>query len=233
MSKLIVALDTSNFAQASDWVNKLRPEVEWFKIGLQLFLVSGTAANGQSMSKRIKDTGAKIFLDLKFHDIPNTVAGAVKSAAALGVDMVNVHASGGIKMMQTAVAARDEHAPDMILLGVTVLTSLSLHEMAELNMPVGHVEKLARMAVGSGLNGVIASAQELTALRPIVGDGLIVTPGIRPADSDKGDQARVATPAGAVQNGADYLVVGRAITQADDPLAAARAILDEMKEAKR
>jgi orotidine-5'-phosphate decarboxylase len=227
--KLIVALDVPTLAQAQKLVETLKDTVEYFKVGKELF-----TSEGPAVVKMVHDHGAKVFLDLKFHDIPNTVAGAVRSAAKLGVWMVNVHASGGAAMMAEAAQAAAASAKPPLVIGVTVLTSMNeegLKEIGVAGSAVGEqVVRLARLAKTSGLSGVVASAQEATMLRRAFGkDFLIVTPGVRPAGAAVGDQKRVLTPKDAIAAGADCLVVGRPITESADPKAAAEAILKEMK----
>lgn len=226
--KLIVALDVPALGQAQKLVETLSPVVEYFKIGKELF-----TSEGPAVVKMAHDHGAKVFLDLKFLDIPNTVAGAVRSAAKLGVWMVNVHASGGAAMMQEAAKAAAAAPKPPIVIGVTVLTSMNEESLREIgvNAAVGEqVVRLARLAKTSGLGGVVASAQEATMLRRSFGkDFMIVTPGVRPAGADADDQKRVLTPKAAIAAGADCLVVGRPITESPDPRAAAEAILKEMK----
>ncbi len=204
------------------------------KIGTQLFTSAGPAA-----VERAHKRGARVFLDLKFHDIPNTVAGAVREATRLGVFMLNVHASGGSAMMRAAAEAATKAAKDFavarpIVLGVTVLTSLdrkALHH--DLGVPASvesHVLRLAEGAREAGLDGCVASPREIGLLRGALGPTwTIVTPGVRPSGAGGDDQARVATPASAIRAGADYLVVGRPITAAPDPTAALTAILEEMR----
>ncbi len=227
--KLIVALDVPTLAQAQKLVETLKDTVEYFKVGKELF-----TSEGPAVVKMVHDQGAKVFLDLKFHDIPNTVAGAVRAAAKLGVWMVNVHASGGAAMMKEAAQAAASSAKPPLVIGVTVLTSMNeegLKEIGVAGSAVGEqVVRLARLAKTSGLSGVVASAQEATMLRRSFGkDFLIVTPGVRPAGAAIGDQKRVLTPKDAIAAGADCLVVGRPITESADPKAAAEAILKEMK----
>jgi len=241
--KLIVALDLATGDAATRMAERLEGHVGMFKVGSELF-----TAEGPVPVRYLVVTGHKVFLDLKFHDIPNTVRAAAREAAELGVSMLNVHASGGQKMMEAALeGARsalhpsadgapggDEARPKV--LAVTILTSLERQDLEELGVsgtPVEAVIRLARLAQSAGLDGVVASAREISALRQACGpDFLIVTPGIRPASSATSDQARIATPASAIAAGADYLVVGRPITGAPDPVAAAEAIVAEMGEAK-
>jgi len=228
--RLIVALDVPDAASALALVDRLGDTCRWFKVGLELF----TAA-GPTVLELILKRNHQIFLDLKFHDIPNTVAGAVRSAAALGVRMVNVHASGGPAMLSAARAALDGLSNPPELLAVTILTSMDQAQLSATGLdrsPAEQVELLARMGLAAGIRGFVCSAQEVAALRTLTGpEGVLVVPGIRPASADPGDQKRLATPAAALRQGASYLVVGRPITQAADPAAAAEAILHEMAEA--
>lgn len=221
--RLIVALDVEGLEPADRLVQMLLPAgVTHFKVGLELFTRVGPAA-----VETVHRHGGNVFLDLKFHDIPNTVGRAVQAAAALGVWMANVHIQGGRGMMQQAKAA----AGNTLLIGVTVLTSLADRELQELNVAntaQGQVLHLARLARAAGLNGIVASAQEAQAVREICGEPfLIVTPGIRSTGEPANDQQRTATPAEAIQAGADYLVVGRPIVKAADPVRAAQLILEE------
>jgi orotidine-5'-phosphate decarboxylase len=207
---------------------RLGPLAGMFKIGSQLFTAEGPRA-----VEGIAALGAGIFLDLKFHDIPNTVAGAVRAAAALpGLELVNVHASGGLEMMRAAARAVTGLRQRPRVLAVTILTSLdaaALRRVGMIGPPQRRVVALARLAQQAGLDGVVCSAHELHSIRQACGSKfLTVVPGIRPASAAKGDQSRVATPAQAIRAGADYLVVGRPITAARDPRAAAEAILDEI-----
>jgi orotidine-5'-phosphate decarboxylase len=222
--RLIVALDFSSFDEAFSLVQKLRGRAGMFKVGKELFTREGPAA-----VRRIVDLGERVFLDLKFHDIPNTVARAVESAVSLGAALINVHASGGRKMMQAAAEAAGGNAA---VIAVTVLTSLRDEDVREAGFALGTEElvpRLARLALEAGLDGVVAAPTDAARLRQELGsDFLIVTPGVRPAGSTKDDQARIATPAEAVRHGADYIVVGRPITQAADPVKAAEAIVAEM-----
>ena len=232
--RLIVALDVDTLAQAEALLDRLEGLAGHFKIGSQLFTAAGPRAV-ETVAKR----GARVFLDLKYHDIPNTVAGAAREAARLGVSMFNVHASGGVAMMRAAAeaaaaAAKERGAARPLVLAVTVLTSLDRaalgRELGVASSVEGHVLHLAGLAREAGLDGCVASPNEIATLRRHLGSAwVIVTPGIRPAGSDPGDQSRVATPAAAARAGAHYLVVGRPITAASDPAAAARAILEEMR----
>ena len=227
-SPIIVALDYPNQAAAEEMADRLDPSLCRVKVGKELFTRCGPA-----IVESLQSRGFELFLDLKFHDIPNTVAAAVRAAAEMGVWMVNVHASGGQRMMQAAVEALQPFGEQRPLLtAVTVLTSMAAEDLAETgvaNPPREQVLHLARLAEQSGVDGVVCSAQEAVDLRSVVGGEFkLVTPGIRPAGSAAGDQRRVATPAQAIADGVDYLVVGRPITQAEDPDAAMRAILAEL-----
>jgi len=229
-SRLIVALDVPDAASAKALVARLEDRCNWFKVGLELFVAAGPAVL-EPLLKR----GHSIFLDLKFNDIPNTVAGAVRSAAALGVRMMTVHASGGPAMLAAAQAALDGLPDPPELLAVTVLTSMDVAQVGAVGIersPVEQVELLARMGWSAGIRGFVCSPQEVGSLRALTGpEGVLVIPGIRPAGSGTGDQKRTATPAEALRLGASYLVVGRPITQAPEPAEAADAILREMAEA--
>ncbi|MFQ3206958.1 MAG: orotidine-5'-phosphate decarboxylase [Glaciecola sp.] len=216
--KVIVALDFDDANAANELISKLDPRACRLKIGKEMFTYFGP-----DWVKSVVALGFDVFLDLKFHDIPNTVARAVKAAASLGVWMVNVHASGGPEMMKAAIQALKETGEDRPLLtAVTVLTSM---DQSQLDSVVGNrqineqVKRLALLAQECGLDGVVCSAQEAIELRQLVNDDfLLVTPGIRPLGSSLGDQVRVATPANAIESGVNYLVIGRPITQAVDPL---------------
>jgi orotidine-5'-phosphate decarboxylase len=228
--RLIVALDVDSFDDARRLVAALGPHVGWFKIGPVLF-----TREGPRVCALVREAGARLFLDLKFHDIPNTVHGAVKGALALGADMITLHASGGADMLRAARAAADEAGRrDAILLGVTVLTHLSeaaFNATFASSRPVGEsVLALARVAREGGMTGVVASAQELPAIRRVLGrEFVVVTPGIRLPEAKQDDQTRVVTPEQAIRDGADYLVVGRPIVAAPDPVAACREVLARMK----
>ncbi len=228
--RLIVALDAPDAASAAELVSQLESTCHWFKVGLELF-----AAAGPAVIEPLVARGHSVFLDLKFHDIPNTVAGAVRSAAALGVRMVNVHAAGGPAMLAAAKAALDGMADPPELLAVTLLTSMDTAQTKAIGLdrsPAEQVELLARMGLDAGIRGFVCSPQEVAVLRALTGpDGVLVTPGIRPAGAAIGDQKRIATPAEALRQGASFLVVGRPITQAPDPAEAAWAILKEMAQA--
>jgi orotidine-5'-phosphate decarboxylase len=228
--RLIVALDVPDAASAAALADRLDGVCQWFKVGLELFTAAGPAVL-EPLLKR----GHSIFLDLKFHDIPNTVAGAVRSAATLGVHMMTVHAGGGPAMLAAARNALEGRQNPPELLAVTVLTSMDSAQSAAIGLdraPAAQVELLARMGLNEGIRGFVCSPQEVATLRGLTGpDGVLVIPGIRPAGAGIGDQKRVATPAEALRLGASYLVVGRPITQASDPAAAAETILKEMAEA--
>lgn len=235
MDKLIVALDVDTPAQALSLAKELQGVAGMFKIGSQLFTLAGP-----QIVKDVLATGAKVFLDLKFHDIPHQVAGAARSAAQLGVSLFTLHASGGAEMMQRAVeavsdAAAKEGTARPAVLAVSVLTSMDANALAQIGVnssPEESVLRLVKLAEQSGVDGVVASPREAAMIRTTVAkkNFLIVTPGIRPAGNEAGDQRRVATPAAALAAGADYLVVGRPITAAADPLAAARQIAAEMSQ---
>jgi orotidine-5'-phosphate decarboxylase len=228
--RLIVALDVPDKASANALVARLEDTCQWFKVGLELFVAAGPA-----VLEPILRRGHSVFLDLKFHDIPNTVAGAVRSAAALGVRMMTVHGSGGPAMLTAARAALEGLPDPPQLLAVTVLTSMDATQLAAVGIdrsPASQVELLARMGLAQGYRGFVCSPQEVAALRALTGpEGVLVVPGIRPAGSGIGDQKRVAIPADALRSGASYLVVGRPITQAPDPAEAAAGILKEMAQA--
>ncbi len=232
--RLLVALDVETLADADQLLDRLVGVVGACKIGSQLFTAAGPTAVEHAQKR-----GFKVFLDLKFHDIPSTVAGAVREATRLGVFMLNVHASGGRAMMRAAADAATAAAKEFgvarpICLGVTVLTSLGRAALqADLGVATsveGHVLHLAQRARESGLDGCVASPREIWPLRYLMPrEWVIVTPGVRPAGGAADDQARTSTPAAAIRAGADYLVVGRPITGAPDPTAAAHAILHEMQ----
>lgn len=222
--RLIVALDVSSAADARRIVTALGDSALTYKVGMQLY-----TAEGPSMVRDLVASGRRVFLDLKYHDIPNTVAAAVREAAQLGVSMLTVHASGAGKMLRAAVEA-GKSAPDMMILAVTVLTSMDDLELAAIGVAdnaADEVSRLAKLAISQGCHGVVASPREASRLRAELGDQFaIVTPGVRPAGGTIGDQVRVATPAEAIAAGASHIVVGRPITEAGDPAAAARRILE-------
>ena len=223
--KIIVALDVPSVDEARRLVATLQGAVSWYKVGLQLFTLGGPR-----LVRELKETGAKIFLDLKFHDIPNTVRHAVESACVLGVEMLTFHLSGGSEMCAAAIAGRGSSTT--LLLGVTVLTSQTDATLAEVGVQgsVTHqVITLAALAKASGITGLVASPMELKPLREQFGKAFtIVTPGVRPTGSETDDQKRVMTPAEALQLGSDYLVIGRPITGAKDPKAAIDRIVSEL-----
>ncbi|AXC14623.1 Orotidine 5'-phosphate decarboxylase [Acidisarcina polymorpha] len=224
--KLIVALDFPTAPAALALLDRLEGSCEWFKVGLELYLNAG---NG--IVETILSRGHSVFLDLKLHDIPNTVGGAIRSVAPLGITMLTVHAFGGPAMLTAASDAAASSPNPLTLLAVTVLTSMDNFQLESIGItetPANQVLRLATVAQACGIPGFVCSPQEAAQLRARFPQNTIVSPGIRPSGAAKGDQARIATPANALAAGADYLVVGRPITQAADPAAAARAILDEM-----
>jgi len=234
--RLFVALDVDRLDEAEGLLERLDGAVGGCKIGTQLFTAAGPIAVERALKR-----GFQVFLDLKYHDIPNTVAGAVREAARLGVFVLNVHASGGVAMLRAAAEAAANAAKDFavrrpLVIGVTVLTSLDRRALeTEVGVPgsvEAHVLRLAEQARAAGLDGCVASPREITLLRNALGRGfVIVTPGIRPAER-RDDQRRTATPGAAVAAGADYRVVGRPITAAPDPVSAARAIVEEIAAAR-
>lgn len=221
--RIFVALDVPTADEARALVERLGDEATSYKIGLQLF-----CAAGPEIVSEFAKAGKRIFLDLKFHDIPNTVAGAVRSVAGLGAAVMNVHCSGGMEMMRTAA---ETAGGGILVIGVTVLTSLNdddLKEMGVAHTTEGQVLQFARMANEAGLDGVVCSAKEIGMLRREIGDDfLLITPGIRPEWAASGDQKRIVTPSEAFKKGASALVIGRPITGQDNPAAAMRRILDE------
>jgi orotidine-5'-phosphate decarboxylase len=225
--RLIVALDVSKAEAAADLVNRLERVCHWFKVGMELFTAAGPAAIEPLVAR-----GHSVFLDLKFCDIPNTVAGAVRSAAGLGVRLLTVHASGGPAMLEAARNEIEKLSDPPQILAVTVLTSMDAEQTKAVGVtrsPSEQVELLARMALAAGITGFVCSPQEVRRLRELAGpEATLVIPGIRPAGAKVGDQKRVATPADALRNGANYLVVGRPITHAADPAEAAEGVLKEM-----
>jgi orotidine-5'-phosphate decarboxylase len=224
--KIIVALDVATAKEALRISSLLAENVGLFKIGLQIY-----TAEGPALVRSISSLGPKVFLDLKLHDIPNTVAKAVAAAGKFGVRMLTIHLSGGSEMIRAAVAAQSN---EMLILGVTVLTSSTDETLAEIGIAEktsDQVLRLARLGVANGIDGVVASPHEARMLRAEFGDEIkIVTPGIRPAGSDPGDQKRFATPREAVDAGADYLVIGRPITGASDPKAAVQRVVEELAQ---
>src|SRR5271165_2187512 len=229
-SPLIVALDFPSGAAALALIDRLENLVQWFKIGLELYL-----SEGNKIVEAVRDRGYSVFLDLKLHDIPNTVAGAVRSVATSGAGMLTLHSAGGPAMLTAAREAAASLPSAPRLLAVTVLTSMDPAQLASTGItasPAEQVMRLAKMAYTTGIRGFVASPKEVGALRSAYPDALLVIPGIRPAGTDTGDQKRVATPAAAIAAGADYLVIGRPITQAVDPAAAAQSILEEIAAGK-
>jgi orotidine-5'-phosphate decarboxylase len=225
--RIIVALDYPDAAAARQFVAQVRPELCRLKVGKELFVAAGPA-----FVQELVGQGYDVFLDLKFHDIPNTVAHACKAAARLGVWMMNVHAAGGPRMLSAAREALEASKQRPLLIAVTVLTSMGADELKAIGVEADaeqQVLRLAGLTHTAGLDGVVCSAQEAPQLRSSLGpEFLLVTPGIRPAGSEVGDQTRILTPAQALQAGSDYLVIGRPITQAADPLAALESIAQEI-----
>ncbi len=223
--RLIVALDVSTAAAARKIVAAVGDSAHAYKVGMQLY-----TAEGPSIVRELVGSGRRVFLDLKYHDIPNTVGAAVREAARLGASMLTVHASGGGKMLRAAVEAAQK--PGLLVLGVTVLTSLDDVELGKIGLRGGALDqvlRLAALALSNGCKGVVASALDAAALREEFGhDFTIVTPGVRLAGSGPNDQARVVTPSEAISAGASHIVVGRPITEASDPAAEARAILGQI-----
>lgn len=230
MSRVIIALDVASTDEAFELVERLGERATFYKVGLELY-----TRGGPRVIEELVGRGKRVFLDLKLHDIPNTVAGAVGAASDLGVDLLTLHTSGGPTMLQAAAEAR---SGDLALLGVTVLTSLRPDEMSsvwarEIRSIRDEVGRLALLARDAMMDGVVASALEASWIRGHVGnDFLIVTPGIRPAGSGRDDQSRVATPTDAVRAGSDYLVIGRPIIRDSDPAASLAAVLDEIEAAE-
>ena len=227
MAELIVALDVNSREEAVEKVKAIGDAVGFYKIGLELF-----TAEGPDVVKAVKDLGKRVFLDLKFHDIPRTVERAVRSGGKLGVDLMTIHSVGGRAMIGAAAEAAAEF-DGLNILAVTVLTSLDAGDLADIGVsgrtPAAQVEAMARFALDNGAHGIVCSPKEVGALSSSLRAGaLFVTPGVRPAGAAVGDQKRVATPAEAVRDGATHLVVGRPVLGAPDPAAAARAIRLEM-----
>lgn len=229
-NRLIVALDVPTASAADDLIVRLEDTCHWFKVGLELFTAAGPA-----IVEKLAARGYSIFLDLKFHDIPNTVAGAVRSASALGVRLMTIHASGGPAMLTAARAAVETVPNPPQLLAVTVLTSMDAAQLQSTGIgrtPGDQAALLAKNGLEAGIQGFVCSPQEVASLRGLIGpEGILVVPGIRPEGACAGDQKRLATPAAALQSGANFLVVGRPITQAPRPAAAAEEILKEMAAA--
>jgi orotidine-5'-phosphate decarboxylase len=225
--RLIIALDVARASEAQKIVHEIGESASTYKVGKQLF-----TAEGPQVVRDLVASGRRVFLDLKFHDIPNTVAGAITSAAALGVSMLTVHASGGTKMLRAAAEAASSCSSKPIILAVTVLTSLNDEDLQELGLPVGvadQVLRLAGIARNAGCNGLVASAHEAASIRRNLGEGFpIVTPGVRFAGDEVGDQARVVTPNEAIRAGATHVVMGRPITANKNPKAAAERAVKEL-----
>lgn len=227
MKSLIIALDLPTAGEALALVERLGESSDYYKVGAQLF-----TREGPGLIQALKDRGKQVFLDLKYHDIPHTVARAVESAAELGVDMLTLHASGGRAMLEAAREARDPEGP--ILVGVTLLTSVTAADIEEvwgkeLRSLRDDVARLAGLAADAGLDGVVSSALEVEGLKRKHGAGfIVVTPGIRPAGEVAGDQARIATPLEAVKAGSDYLVIGRPVYEAADPAGVVERIMAEV-----
>ncbi|MBQ9041985.1 MAG: orotidine-5'-phosphate decarboxylase [Eggerthellaceae bacterium] len=229
--RIIVALDCGR-DEAVELAEKLRGRAKWVKVGMTLYY-----ACGPSIVAAFKQRGYRVFLDLKLHDIPFQIEGAAKSAALTGADMITMHTLGGQAMLEAAqrgvnAAAKERNGQTAVTLGITVLTSMDENSLSQIGIertPAEQVKLLAGVAKDSGISGVVASAQEAAALREILGpQAYIVTPGIRPAGADAGDQSRIATPAQAFENGASHIVIGRPITKADDPAAAFDTIVAEV-----
>jgi orotidine-5'-phosphate decarboxylase len=226
--RLIIALDVSSAAAARKIVAAVGESGSFYKVGKQLF-----TAEGPQVVRDLVASGKKVFLDLKYHDIPNTVGAAVAEAAKLGVTMLTVHASGGGRMLQSAVASANAVVSRPMILGVTVLTSLGDHDLETIGVRGGvtsEVLRLGALAITSGCGGIVASAREASELRKELGNYFaIVTPGVRPAGSGHGDQVRVVTPSEAMASGSTHIVVGRPITESPDPCAETREILAEIE----
>ena len=224
---LILVLDAQSPRDVTPTLRQLQGTVRWVKVGLEMF-----TACGPDSVREIAGLGFNVFLDLKLHDIPNTVAKAVESCAKLPIGMLTLHTCGGREMMQWAVRAQQQHAPKLLLLGVTVLTSMSAAGLAETGVsdsPEKQVVRLGQLAVDSGVQGLVCSPLEIAPLRAVLPANIaLVTPGIRPRDAKADDQTRVMAPAEAARTGASYIVVGRPIFKAPDPAAAARGILAEL-----
>jgi orotidine-5'-phosphate decarboxylase len=225
---LILVLDAQSPRDVTPALRQLQGTVSWVKVGLEMFTSCGPDA-----VREIADLGFKIFLDLKLHDIPNTVAKSVESIAKLPVQMTTLHTCGGREMMQWAVKAQQQHAPNLLLLGVTVLTSTSaagLHETGLPATPEQQVVRLGQLAADSGIRGLVCSPLEIAPLRAVLPANIaLVTPGIRPREAKADDQTRIMTPGEAARAGANYIVVGRPIFKAPDPVMAAKAILAELR----
>lgn len=228
--KLMLALDLPDRESALEMLKKLQGSLQWVKIGLQMYLKYGA-----SFVREVADMGFKIFLDLKLHDIPNTVASAVKSLEGLPISMLTIHTCGGREMMQFALDAASQTNPDLRLLGVTVLTSFNDEGLAETGValpPSQQVPLLAKLAVDSGMKGLVCSPLEIETLRKIIpADVMLITPGIRPAGSSTDEQKRVMTPEKAAKAGSNFIVVGRPILKAENPAQAAKDIIAQLENA--
>ena len=228
--KLILALDLPDRESALEMLNGLKGSLEWVKIGLQMYL-----RYGASFVREVADMGFKIFLDLKLYDIPNTVSSAVASLADLPISMLTIHTHGGREMMEAALKKAKETNPDLLVLGVTVLTSFNAEGLAETGVsraPALQVEHLAELAVASGMKGLVCSPLELEMLRANLPEDIaLITPGIRTAGSSADEQKRIMTPLLAAQAGSSYIVVGRPILKAENPAEAAKAIIKEISQA--
>jgi orotidine-5'-phosphate decarboxylase len=224
---LILALDLPDEEQALRLLDRIGDDLRWVKIGLQLF-----TRHGPRIVEQVAERGYNVFLDLKLHDIPNTVGSAVTSLCGLPIDLLTLHTCGGSEMMRAAEAARTAGRPSMTLLGVTVLTSMDSSTLGDIGVrarPAKQVSRLARLACDSGIGGLVCSPLELPILRKELGqDPVIVTPGVRPRGADVNDQKRIMTPADAARAGASYIVVGRPIYKANDPRGATRAVIEEL-----
>lgn len=224
--RVIVALDVPDGRRALELSERLDGVIQWFKVGLELYVAEGNGIVGL-----LRDRGYSVFLDLKLHDIPNTVAGAVRSASKAGAQMLTLHAGGGPTMMAAAAEAAAGLAVAPELLAVTVLTSMDQQQLRAVGVQDSAAEQVLRLARAgweAGIRGFVSSAEEVAAMRRTLPEATLVIPGIRPAGAATGDQKRVATPAAAIAAGADYLVIGRPVTQATDPAAAAAAIVAEI-----
>jgi orotidine-5'-phosphate decarboxylase len=228
--RLIVALDFPSAASALQLVDRLEGRVSWFKVGLELYL-----AAGPSIVNTLRSRGFQVFVDLKLHDIPNTVAGAVHSLASCGASLLTVHAGGGRPMLLSAVEAAERNPDGPGILAVTVLTSMDAEHLAQTGVPgaiAPQVQRLAELAASTGVAGMVCSPLEVVQLRFTLGTGpLLVVPGIRPTGTSADDQSRIATPAAAIRDGASYLVVGRPIAKAPDPAAVTADILHQIEQA--
>ena len=225
---IILSLDFEEKTDALDTLERIGPRLGWVKVGLQMYLKYGS-----SLVEELADKGYRIFLDLKLFDIPNTVAGAIRSISNLPVEMLTLHTLGSSDMMKAAKAARDEYAPELKLIGVTMLTSMNAEQMSRIGIAgeiPGQVLRLAQLAYHYGLNGVVCSPKELVVLKTnIEKDWIYVTPGVRPDSTRADDHNRVATPAEAIKKGANYLVIGRPITASANPKQALNSILSEIQ----